>query len=824
MKDKTIPQAAKQLCELGFAVQWLGVKSKAPILKGWTQLPKATLKDLKAGYKAGFNVSVRMGEVCKVGALYVHCIDFDAREGPFDEAKEILETLFGPLGSVTERYPVVITGSGGSSRHIYFTHDQPLASGNIAVSAEKRTDKRNKWEITVIGTGKQVVAPPSVHPNTGAKYEWANSELELDILFNRIKMERGGGWPLQTALSDISIAPMSKTQSDLTQDTFKYFAKTLDINAPTIDSALQILPIETAEDYDQWLLVGMALHHQFGGSAEGLSRWDRWSSAASNYIGMDDLEKRWLGFEDRELRRRGITFASVLKLAGECGWSGPVEDLVVESAVEGFVEESVEVEHGGAATEEALAERCVGTETAAETGAEEETEAGMEGDNTGEATGEAGDEDCSGGLLDQFLDRFVMITEKSQVADLSLPPNLAVHTLEEFKNHYANRRVQRGEQTVSVATAWLTARDRKNVRGVQYSPGEERIYRNGASVDWYNLFYMKEHPSIPKGDIERRVAPFLNHIRYLVPQDDRYVLFMQWLAYLVQVPGGRTKFTPLFIAPHHGTGRGLMVEVINALLGKWNCASTSMGVLAGNKSEFNEYLYGTVFCALHEVKEANKRYAIDDKIRDKLTEPTQAVNVKYGVKGYRDVFTTFFMMSNHQDALTLEKEDRRIWVHGTPDKPKPMVYYDRLYDVWFKGPEGRENLAALFWYLKGYDLGRFKPNQRAPNTPEKELMIFANQSATEAALQKLMDDPEIIAASTTQIKQLIGEELDGETLNVIQLSAILRKKMWKLPGRPKIKGIKSTIWVLKGGHLDIEKAKESARKLEEILIENIFEE
>lgn len=50
------------------------------------------------------------------------------------------------------------------------------------------------------------------------------------------------------------------------------------------------------EDYSEWLELGMALHHQFDGSDEGLELWDECSQAMSNYEGRDILDIKWDSF------------------------------------------------------------------------------------------------------------------------------------------------------------------------------------------------------------------------------------------------------------------------------------------------------------------------------------------------------------------------------------------------------------------------------------------------------------------------------------------------------------------------------------------------
>lgn len=71
----------------------------------------------------------------------------------------------------------------------------------------------------------------------------------------------------------------------------------------TLDNCEQYLPpwseIKTREE---WLKVGMALHHQFNGSGAALLLFNEWSSAKGSwgYEGYMDVEKRWHSFGKRK--------------------------------------------------------------------------------------------------------------------------------------------------------------------------------------------------------------------------------------------------------------------------------------------------------------------------------------------------------------------------------------------------------------------------------------------------------------------------------------------------------------------------------------------
>jgi hypothetical protein len=168
------------LARAGFAIHWLHKKSKRPIGNDWSDKPVASLKALRESYEKGNNVGVRLGKWSKVDDYYLHVIDLDIHDE--DEAEEALDRL-GKMFPEWETYPIVQSGSGGESRHIYILTDKPFASRKLAVSGNKFKDDKGTthytWEIEFYGTGKQVVMPPSIHPDSGKAYRWLR-EFDLD--------------------------------------------------------------------------------------------------------------------------------------------------------------------------------------------------------------------------------------------------------------------------------------------------------------------------------------------------------------------------------------------------------------------------------------------------------------------------------------------------------------------------------------------------------------------------------------------------------------------------------------------------------------------
>lgn len=79
------------------------------------------------------------------------------------------------------------------------------------------------------------------------------------------------------------------------------------------------LPVSDKDNYDEWLRVGMALHHQSEGKKWGLKIWLDWSKKSEKFAGIEDLKHRWVGFGKNQ--RDSITFATLIKRAKEFGES-----------------------------------------------------------------------------------------------------------------------------------------------------------------------------------------------------------------------------------------------------------------------------------------------------------------------------------------------------------------------------------------------------------------------------------------------------------------------------------------------------------------------
>lgn len=191
----------KKLHDKGLALIYLREKSKRPFETGWTTQAPKKWEELENSFERSYNLGVRLGEPSKLpSGNYLAAIDCDVKSKSRKALREMNDALRG-LGIDLDSAPIVMSGRGNGSKHVYVQTRVPLKPQKFAQSkikvkvlmpGEKKpyTEKekaqltqaeqdqgyriRPAWEIALMGTGQQTVLPPSIHPDTGWAYKWAS--------------------------------------------------------------------------------------------------------------------------------------------------------------------------------------------------------------------------------------------------------------------------------------------------------------------------------------------------------------------------------------------------------------------------------------------------------------------------------------------------------------------------------------------------------------------------------------------------------------------------------------------------------------------------
>lgn len=176
--------------------------------------------------------------------------------------------------------------------------------------ADKPFKEMQKQRLEVLGKGQQFVAYHT-HPDTQKPYEWVDFfgglvEFSADTLpvvtkeqiaeavkvFEEMALKHG---LVRIKNSKAKVGTLTSSELDCDDDDIL-----MNMSQPVgwgLSEAKSYIEHIDNEDYETWLRVGMSLHHEFSACVDALQLWNDWSSTASNYSSFEDIERKWLSFE-----------------------------------------------------------------------------------------------------------------------------------------------------------------------------------------------------------------------------------------------------------------------------------------------------------------------------------------------------------------------------------------------------------------------------------------------------------------------------------------------------------------------------------------------
>lgn len=152
--SSAVLDAAIQYGAMGWRV--LPADGKRPTLKAWPEKASRNPFDARRWFQRGCNIGIATGELSGIVVL-----DIDPRNGGADTLRKLQQEL-GPLP------PTVKALSGGGGVHLVFKWFAHAKSTSIN-------------GVDFLANGKMFIAAPSIHPDTGAVYEWECSPFDTVV-------------------------------------------------------------------------------------------------------------------------------------------------------------------------------------------------------------------------------------------------------------------------------------------------------------------------------------------------------------------------------------------------------------------------------------------------------------------------------------------------------------------------------------------------------------------------------------------------------------------------------------------------------------------
>ena len=269
---------------------------KHPKVKRWQCTPdwsqeQLDCMEMKGDFDTGFGVLLDKWLV----------IDIDPRNGGAESYEKLCNDT--GLDFKAESGFVVYTGGGGW--HIYYTRP----NGDALVS------KLNHYPGIDFKSSGFVVGADSLH-----------------VSGNTYDIEKG-------APCDVSDPP--QTLIDLLKKKESHRATVngspVDVSESDIKDMLQFLDPDCS--YDEWVKIGMSVHHATGGS--GFNMWCDWSAKGSKYPGSDKLERHWHSFGKSA---NPATLGTLVYYAEQAGYKMPVTFQAVIPKDENLLSDCSEID------------------------------------------------------------------------------------------------------------------------------------------------------------------------------------------------------------------------------------------------------------------------------------------------------------------------------------------------------------------------------------------------------------------------------------------------------------------------------------------------
>ena len=256
-----------------------------------------------------------------------------------------------------------------------------------------------------------------------------------------------------------------------------------------------------------------------------------------------------------------------------------------------------------------------------------------------------------------------------------------------------------------------------------YLPGLPE-FPDGEDGGRYNI-WRQSGVEAKEGDVQ----PFLDHVDYLFPDDTERGYMLDYLAMLVQAPGRKINYA-LLVRGGQGTGKSWLGRLMTKIIGSPNVTLPSNTEVMSTWTAWTE---GAQLAIIEELM-AIGRLDMANRLKPIITEPTLRIEAKhaplYSIPNHLNIMA----FTNHDDAVPIERGDRRWLVLFSDAKPRGEAYYKELFE-YLDG----DGPAAVKQYLLDRKV-TLNPKGMAPRTRGKDEMRRLSLGEAEQSLADMLDE------------------------------------------------------------------------------------
>lgn len=303
-----------------------------------------------------------------------------------------------------------------------------------------------------------------------------------------------------------------------------------------------------------------------------------------------------------------------------------------------------------------------------------------------------------------------------------------LYTKDQFNVLTKDAKVQLNDKLVPAWTAMIAHANTRVVETHAYIPGKNLII-DMKGQDILNTYHAPLHPPTT-----RTPERFLKHIDYLCPLPHEADLVLDWLAWKIQNPGGRS-YSLIMVSKGYGIGRTFLSRVLHKVT-QGATREVSLKEIMGKGSVWTGWATGVQFIIVPEARDVDQKdfWRGYETIKERIdTNPVPfECNEKFQPVRTEYMYFNTLVLSNHADAINLPEGDRRFCVITNPDTAQSQEYYDELYG------SIDEEAGAIYHYLMTRDVSAFQ-SKMPPVTQGKIDMIDMGRSPAEEVKEMIVE-------------------------------------------------------------------------------------
>ena len=493
-------------------------------------------------------------------------------------------------------------------------------------------------------------------------------------------------------------------------------------------------------EYDAWLKVGQALHHQYQGEDKGFDLWVSWS-ALSDKHDIKQMRKKYNSFGTWSGAR--VTMASVV-------WHVKQQGGVNVSVFDELREDAKKVTDFSSYCDfkkrvVSLGDNVLHSDMRAILANDLAVSVGKEIGLTKAEIKKA----FNGERLEKHFDDNVPLSPKW------LKDWLYVEKLCEFANTRLNYSIKREafnakyNRNEDVKNADMLASDFALINCELLTVVDKMYWPSAAITFEYdnklmlNSYVESGYKAVDITDNNKHAIDlFLTHIDNVLSDEREQKILLDWLAYIVQNAGKRINWA-ILLQGAQGTGKSYFAKVLEWVLGS-NAKSLDPSALG---ERFTGWAHGAVVNIVEEIRiKGDDKWRIMDRLKPFITN--SMIQIEEKGRDHRTVpnFTNYLLLTNYKDALPITNDDRRFCVmYGRIQNETELFDYfggrDATGDYFeYLFAESEKHAGAIKTFLLKYKISDdFKASGRAPDTKSRQAMIQATISPEQCSVEDLIN-------------------------------------------------------------------------------------